>query len=98
MTPRTTDLGEIITDDSSGNYYLKKIILRHVRSLTPLQPSFECVAQHPFYLDRLYLFMSLQTIKNKKKREREEGLYTHRKQNKHSILIFRDQYKERSLQ
>ena len=85
MASRTTDLGEIITYDSLGNYYLREIILRRARSLAPLQPSFKFAAQHPFYLDRLYLFMPLQTLKKKK------GVvlaYIHRKQSKHSILIF----------
>ena len=68
MAPRTTDLGEIITYDSLGNYYLREIILRRVRSLAPLQPSFKFAAQHPFYLDRLHLFMSLQTLKKKRER------------------------------
>ena len=66
MALRTTDLGEIITYDSLGNYYLREIILRRARSLAPLQPSFKFAAQHPFYLDRLYLFISLQTLKKKK--------------------------------
>ena len=93
MAPRTTGLGEIITCDSLGNYYLREIILRRARSLAPLQPSFKFAAQHPFYLDRLYLFISLQTL--------NKGMvpaYIHRKQREHSILIFRGQYKERSLQ
>ena len=95
MAPRTTGLGEIITCDSLGNYYLREIILRRARSLASLQPSFKFSAQHPFYLYRLYLFMSLQTIKKKKG---AVLAYIHRKQSKHSILIFRGQYKERSLQ
>ena len=69
MAPRTTDLGEIITYDRLGNYNLGEIILRRARSLAPLQPLFKFAAQQPFYLDRLHLFMSLQTLK-KKKRER----------------------------
>ena len=48
MAPRTTDLGEIITYDKLGNYYLREIILRRARSLAPLQPSFKCAAQQPF--------------------------------------------------
>ena len=48
MSPRTTDLGEIITYDRLGDYYLKEIILRRARSLAPLQPSFKCAAQQPF--------------------------------------------------
>ena len=95
MAPRTTDLGEIITYDSLRNYYLRKIILRRACSLASLQPSFKFAAQHPFYLDRLHLFMSLQTLK---KKEGAVLAYIHRKQGKHSILIFRGQYKERSLQ
>ena len=84
MAPRTTDLREIITYDSLRNYYLREIILRRARSLAPLQPSFKFAAQHPFYLDRLYLFMSLQTL--------NKGMvlaYIHRKQREYSILIFR---------
>ena len=95
MAPRTTDLGEIITYDNLGNYCLREIIFRHARSLASLQPSFKFAAQHPFYLNRLHLFMSLQTLK---KKEGAVLAYIHRKQGKHSILIFRGQYKERSLQ
>ena len=62
MSPRTTDLGEIITYDRLGDYYLKEIIFRHARSLASLQPSFKFAAQHLFYLDHVYLFMSLQTL------------------------------------
>ena len=93
MAPQTTNLGEIITYDNLGNYCLREIIFRHARSLASLQPSFKFAAQHPFYLDRVYLFMSLQTL--------NEGMvlaYIHRKQREYSILIFRGQNKERSLQ
>ena len=93
MAPRTTDLGEIITYDNLGNYYLREIISRCVRSLASLQPSFKFVAWHPFYLNRLCLFMSLQTL--------NKGMvlaYIHRKQREHFILIFRGQYKEWSVQ
>ena len=69
MAPRATGLGEMITYDRLGSYYLGEIILRRAHSPAPLQPSFKFAAQHPFYLDRLHLFMSLQTLK-KKKRER----------------------------
>ena len=69
MAPQTTNLGEIITYDRLGDYCLRGIILGRARSLAPLQPSFKFAAQHPFYLNRLHLFMSLQTLK-KKKRER----------------------------
>ena len=58
---------EIITYDRLGNYYLKEIILRHARNLAPLQPSFKFAAQHPFHLNRSHLFMSLQTLKKKKR-------------------------------
>ena len=100
MTPRTIDLGEIITYDSLVNYYLREIILRRDRDLAPLQPSSKFTIQHPFYPDHLHLFMLLQMFKKKKKGKREEAVlaYIHRKQSKHSILIFRGQYKERSLQ
>ena len=93
MAPRTTDLGEIITYDNLGNYYLREIISRCACSLASLQPSFKFAARHPFYLDCLYLFMSLQTL--------NKGMvlaYIHRKQREHFILIFQGRYKERSLQ
>ena len=48
MAPRTTDLGEIITYDRLGDYYLREIILGRARNLAPLQPSFKCAAQKPF--------------------------------------------------
>ena len=76
MAPRTTDLGEIITYGRLGNYYLREIILRHARSLARLQPSFKFAAQHPFYVDHLHLFMSLQTLK-KKKKKRGSGTSMH---------------------
>ena len=85
MDPRTTDLGKIITYDRLVNYYLREIILRRACDLAPLQPSSKFTAQHPFYLDRLHLFMSLQTLKKKG----AVLAYIHRKQSKHSILIFR---------
>ena len=48
MDPRTTDLGEIITYDRSGDCYLREIVLRRAHGLAPVQPSFKFAAQQPF--------------------------------------------------
>ena len=66
MAPRTTGLGEIITYDRLGDYYLKEIILMCARSLAPSQPS-KAQPKNPFYFDRLPVSTSLQMFKKKKK-------------------------------
>ena len=65
MAPRTTDLGEIITYDRLGDYYLKEIILRRARSRAPLQPS-SAQPKNPFYFNHLPVSTSLQMFKKKR--------------------------------
>ena len=68
MAPRTTDLGEIITYDRLGDYYLREINLRRAHSLAPLQPSFKFAAQQPF-LSRpfTFIYVAANVCKKKKK-------------------------------
>ena len=66
MSPRTTDLGEIITYDRVGDYYLKEIILRRARSLAPFQPSFKCAAKQSF-LSRPFTFVCVAVNVHKEK-------------------------------
>ena len=67
MAPRTTDLGEIITYDRLGDYYLKEIILMRARSLAPPQLS-KAQPKNPFYFDRLPVSTSLQMFKKERYR------------------------------
>ena len=83
MSPRTIDLGEIITYDRLGGYYLKEIILMRARNLAPSQPS-NAQPKNSFYFDRLPVSTSLQMFK-----KRALLTYIHSKQNEHFILIFR---------
>ena len=87
MAPRTTNLGEIITYDRLGNYYLKEIILRRSRSRAPSQPS-NAQPKNPFHFDHLPLSTSLQMFKRKKEK-RALLAYIRSKQNEHFILVFR---------
>ena len=65
MAPRTTDLGEIITYDRLGDYYLKEIILRHSRSRAPSQPS-NAQPKNPLHFDHLPVSTSLQMFKEER--------------------------------
>ena len=87
MAPRTTVLGEIITYDRLGDYYLKEIILRRSRSRAPSQPS-NAQPKNPFHFDHLPVSTSLQMFKGKKEK-RALLAYIRTKQNEHFILVFR---------
>ena len=71
MAPRTTVLGEIITYDRLGDYYLKEIILRRSRSRVPSQPS-NAQPKNPFHFDHLPVSALLQMFKEKKKKKKKE--------------------------
>ena len=97
MAPRTTDLGKTITYDRLGDCYLREIVLRHAHGLAPLQPSFKFATQQPF-LSWAFTFIYIVANVYKKRKGEAVLAHIHRKQSKHSILIFREQHKERSLQ
>ena len=82
MAPRTTVLGEIITYDRLGDYYLKEIILRRSRSRAPSQP------KNPLRFDHLPVSTSLQMFKGKKEK-RALLAYIRSKQSEYFILVFR---------
>ena len=86
MAPRTTVLGEIITYDRLGDYYLKEIILRRSRSWAPSQPS-NAQPKNPLHVDHLPVSTSLQMFKKKKKRALQA--YIRSKQSECFILVFR---------
>ena len=78
-----------------GNYYLEVLCNFKVRAWSSVIATLiqiRCTAS--FFLVRLYLFMSLQTFKKKK----EWYQHTSIDSKASIILIFRGQYKERSLQ
>ena len=89
MDPRVTDLGEIITYDRSGDCYSREIVLRRAHGLAPLQPSFKFATQQPF-LSWAFTFIYIVANVYKKK---AVLAHIHRKQSKHSILIFRGKHK-----